>query len=422
MVAGVLGEMAGPGRRLTRRTWPTAARQSRRAILGGVGDERTSLTDLIRAQLAERDVWEVASTHILCVELRERLAGLGVQATPDVSVALMAVAMLLADKAPEWGGDFRDTLGEIAQLGLRLLVDEEDEEDGEADRRSHGIMSGGTPRSRPAGEGSVMQSEYALRLSEAELTRYRFMAETAARDEREWWTAAGVGEGAVVADVGCGPGAVSLVLARSVGPSGRVIAVDSEPAAVAAAREAAERESFGNVTVQVGEADATGVPSGSADVVMIRHVLAHNGGREAAIVEHAASLVRPGGAVYLADVEAAAIRMRPADPDLEELGARYGEWHRSQGNDLSVGLRLGELLQAAGLEGVEHHGLYQVIVVPPGVRPPSWAARDALVEAGLATADDLARWEAAFDRLDRADTRPTMFVPLLVAYGFRSAT
>jgi hypothetical protein len=64
-----------------------------------VADERANLTELIRAQLAERDVWEVASTHILCVELRDRLAALGVRATPDVSVALMAVAMLLAEKA-----------------------------------------------------------------------------------------------------------------------------------------------------------------------------------------------------------------------------------------------------------------------------------------------------------------------------------
>ena len=92
-----------------------------------MGDERADLTDLIRAQLAERDVWEVASTHILCVELRERLTALGVPVTPDVSVALMAVAMLLAERAPEWGGDCRDTLGEIAQLGLRLLVDEADD-------------------------------------------------------------------------------------------------------------------------------------------------------------------------------------------------------------------------------------------------------------------------------------------------------
>jgi hypothetical protein len=34
----------------------------------------------------------------------------------------MALAMLLAEKAPEWGGDCRDTLNEIAQLGLSLLM------------------------------------------------------------------------------------------------------------------------------------------------------------------------------------------------------------------------------------------------------------------------------------------------------------
>jgi ubiquinone/menaquinone biosynthesis C-methylase UbiE len=265
-------------------------------------------------------------------------------------------------------------------------------------------------------------SEYVLKLSDAELTRYRLMAEGAARGERGWWTAAGVVPGAVVADVGCGPGAVSLVLARSVGPGGRVLAVDADPAVVAAAREAVVEAGVDNVTVQVGAADATGIPPESLDVVMIRHVLAHNGSREEAIVEHAATLVRPGGSVYLADVEADAIRTRPTDSDLEDLATRYHEWHRRRGNDLSVGLRLGELLRTAGLERVEHHGVYQIIAVPPGVRPPAWAAREALVEAGQATPDDLERWEAAFDRVDRADPPPTTFVPLFVAYGYRAAS
>ena len=77
-------------------------------------------------QLAARDVCDVAGTYLLEVEFRERLAALRVDVDQDVSVALMTVAMLLAEKAPEWGGDCRDTLGEIAQLGLRLLSDEEE--------------------------------------------------------------------------------------------------------------------------------------------------------------------------------------------------------------------------------------------------------------------------------------------------------
>jgi hypothetical protein len=88
-----------------------------------VAEPRAALTEVIRQQLAERDICAVAGTCITEGEFRDRLAALGVEVTPDVSVALMAVAMLLAEKAPDFGGDCRDALGEIAQLGLSLLVE-----------------------------------------------------------------------------------------------------------------------------------------------------------------------------------------------------------------------------------------------------------------------------------------------------------
>lgn len=259
--------------------------------------------------------------------------------------------------------------------------------------------------------------DYALKLSEVELARYRFMAERAAATERDLWTAAGVVEGATVADVGCGPGAVSLVLAGLVGPAGRVVAVDREEEAVAAAR--AVVSGVPNVSVTVGDACETGIPPSSVDVVMIRHVLAHNGPLLDDIVGHAVSLVRPGGRVYLADVEASAIRTRPSFPDLDDLSARYFRWHEQQGNDLSVGLRLGELLAQAGLEDVQHHGRYEIFPVPPGMRPPPWAAREALVAAGLATQDDVDRWNAAFGRADELQPRPFTFTPFFFAFGRR---
>ena len=90
-----------------------------------MGNARGDLTELIRNQLADRDICSVAGTHLLEAELRDRLVTLGVDVTPDVSVALMAVAMLLAERSPEFGGDCRDALGEIAQLGLSLLADGE---------------------------------------------------------------------------------------------------------------------------------------------------------------------------------------------------------------------------------------------------------------------------------------------------------
>jgi SAM-dependent methyltransferase len=262
-------------------------------------------------------------------------------------------------------------------------------------------------------------TDYALKLSEVELARYQFMAESAAKAEADLWAAAGVAEGAAIADVGCGPGAVSVVLARLVGPAGSVWAVDRDPDVVEAARMTAGMAGVENVTFGVGDADETGIPPGSADVVMIRHVLAHNGSREQAIVDHAATLVRPGGVVYLVDIDYPAIRLRPEDNDLTDINARYGQWHAQRGNDLSVGLRLGELLAAAGLVDVEHRGRYQIFSVPAGFRPPSWAAQAALMEASLATPEDIERWDAAFGRLDQQERRPTQFVPQFFAMGRR---
>lgn len=262
-------------------------------------------------------------------------------------------------------------------------------------------------------------AEYPLQLSPEEIFRYQAMAEMARSQERGLWEAAGFVEGARVADVGCGPGAVSVVLAGLVGPHGMVAAVDRDSSAQKAAVEAAAQAGLDNVTVSSGEAHDTGLEPGRFDAVMIRHVLAHNGGREQDIVSHAAKLVRPGGSVYLVDIDGTALRVRPPVPAFDDLNQRYFRWHHDRGNDLSAGLRLAELLETAGLVVEHFSGRYQIFQPPPGFRPPGWAARDALVEAGLAGPDDVDRWAAAFERLDRGEVRPTAFVSSFIAFGRR---
>ncbi len=51
---------------------------------------------------------------------------------------------------------------------------------------------------------------YTLAVSDIEVQRYRLMAEQARRQEAEAWELAGIVPGAVVADVGCGPAAVTV--------------------------------------------------------------------------------------------------------------------------------------------------------------------------------------------------------------------
>ena len=87
--------------------------------------DRSSLATLVRAHADALEPWEAAELHLLEQAFRERLAALNVAVTPDVAVTLMATATLLANYVPEFGGDARCALGEVAQLGLRLLEEPE---------------------------------------------------------------------------------------------------------------------------------------------------------------------------------------------------------------------------------------------------------------------------------------------------------
>ena len=263
--------------------------------------------------------------------------------------------------------------------------------------------------------------QYPLTLSEAEVARYQLMAAQARVAESDLWQRAGIVAGAQVADVGCGPGALLPALSDAVAPTGRVTAIDTDPAAVAAAGALVAVAGLGNVTVRQGRADRTGVPVASCDVVMLRHVLAHNGGSEDVIVAHLTTLLRPGGCLYLVDADGTAMRMVPEDVDLEDLQQRYRTFHSARGNDVRAGLRLGERLVRAGLELMDFRGTYLITPMPAGMRQPPWAARDAMVAAGVATEEDVARWAIAFDRLDAAATRPMLFAPMFAAVGRRPA-
>ena len=263
--------------------------------------------------------------------------------------------------------------------------------------------------------------DYSLRLSDQEIARYRFMAEAARTSEAGLWELAGIVPGAVVADVGCGPGAMLPALSEAVGPTGSVEGIDGDEQAVVAATALVDSAGLSNVRVRQGKADHTELGTARFDAVMIRHVLAHNGVGAQAIVRHLAALLKPGGCALLVDIDATAVRIRPDDPVVAELGERYRAFQTARGGDMQIGLRLDHLLGGAGLELVAYRGLADVLTVPPGVRPPAWAARAAMVEAGFATEEDVVRWGMTFDELEASGVPFTIFAPRYLAIGRRVA-
>jgi SAM-dependent methyltransferase len=261
--------------------------------------------------------------------------------------------------------------------------------------------------------------DYSLRISDGEVVRYRRMADAARRDEAELWALAGIVPGARIVDLGCGPGATLLGMAEVVGPAGSVLGVDGDPQAVAAAQALIRASGLGNAEARLGDLADSAIEPASMDVAVMRHVLAHNGPTEQALVDHAASLVRPGGCVYLFDIDATMLRRRPEVPLLVELWERYTAFHAARGNDLQVGLRLGDLLAAAGLDLLVYTARANVLVPRDGTRPPAWAARDAMLAAGVIDAGDVARWERGLLELDAAASWPQTFFIGLIAVGRR---
>jgi predicted methyltransferase len=106
--------------------------------------------------------------------------------------------------------------------------------------------------------------------------------------------------GMTMADVGAGFGAWTMRFARWTGPAGRVYATDLGAAQLAALRDSMQREALGNVTVLEGAVNATNLPAGCCDAIVIRDAYHHLTQPEAVIRSLAASL-KPGGRLAVID-------------------------------------------------------------------------------------------------------------------------
>lgn len=263
---------------------------------------------------------------------------------------------------------------------------------------------------------------YTLELSEAERMRYRLMAERAREGEADLWAYSGIVPGARVADVGCGPGAVLAEIARIVGPDGTAVGVEPGEPAREAAREELDSQGLQHVEVREGDGEASGLEPGTWDCVVMRHVLTHTGDAAPRIVAHLATLLAPGGHLYLVDVDLEAFRSSPPDEGLSEQFDRYAQFHRSLGNDVRMGPRLGSLLRAAGLEVAEHRGQFERIpAMFLAAGGPIVSAQDAMIASGLVTSDEVVEWEAARQRF-AAQPDAELWFATFIAIGRKPGT
>ena len=111
---------------------------------------------------------------------------------------------------------------------------------------------------------------------------------------------ASIPAGARVLDLGCGAGLDSLIAAQRVGPAGRVIGIDFSDSMLARAEQAAAALGV-NVAFCRGDAEHLPLETGSVDVVLVNGIFNLNPAR-AEIFRELARVMRPGGAVYAAEL------------------------------------------------------------------------------------------------------------------------
>ncbi len=115
---------------------------------------------------------------------------------------------------------------------------------------------------------------------------------------RDLLTRAGLREGMVVADVGCGPGFFTLPAAQLVGPAGRVYAIDIRREMLEIVQDKARDAGLLKIETVLGEESGIPLSDQVAQVVLLAFVL-HEAVDPGAFTREVARILAPGGNLLL---------------------------------------------------------------------------------------------------------------------------
>jgi SAM-dependent methyltransferase len=193
------------------------------------------------------------------------------------------------------------------------------------------------------------QAVYALGHTPEEYTRLRMQA-------RMWEVATGrlldevgLGPGASCLDAGCGPGETMRAMAERVGPTGRVLGIDADPALGAMTLAMLHGAGHRQCSVQTQDLAAPGpIPGAPFDLVYARLLLFHLPQR-VDVLARLWDAVAPGGHLLVQDYD---LRSVSTLPQLDWVGELLRVWagaFGAAGADVSTGTRLPQLFAQAGI-------------------------------------------------------------------------
>jgi SAM-dependent methyltransferase len=150
--------------------------------------------------------------------------------------------------------------------------------------------------------------------------------------------------GMKVLDCGCGPGAISVGLAETVGPAGHVTGVDFGESQI----EVAKARAKPNLTFRVATVYELPFEDGTFDLVFSHALFEHLADpiRGASEIRR---VLRPGGLAGLCSPDWGGFILSPTDDQVENAIARYRMLQEKNGGQTRAGRQLGSWLTDGGL-------------------------------------------------------------------------
>lgn len=192
---------------------------------------------------------------------------------------------------------------------------------------------------------SMTPSIYVLHTGEEDIERLELLNSIYNPSTTRLLEAARLKSGDVVADMGCGHGQVTAILAQMVGPTGTVLALDAASDQLEVARQTCK--DFNNVSYYVANvmdsAVCAAIQPGSLDAIYCRFFLMHVSDPFQAL-QNMLALLKPGGKLIIEEAQPRSQRFVPSD-ESKDPRIKYWEFVKKIQPNADVAVSLYPMLK-----------------------------------------------------------------------------
>jgi SAM-dependent methyltransferase len=223
-----------------------------------------------------------------------------------------------------------------------------------------------------------LDTEYVLGTHDEEIARLALQHRVWADRVHAAWRQAGFSDGQHLADIGCGPGFAALELARLVGPTGRVTAIDQSRRFLDQLAAQAAADALDNIALVERDLNTPRFEPAAFDGAWIRWVLAFVPDPRQLLADTRAALRAGSPLVIYEYFDNRTWRMSPPHEGMEHFVRVASDNWRRAGGEPNIALSALRWLEELGFRIVHLRPIIDIVTA----QDPQWHWLTAFVESG----------------------------------------